>query len=432
MDASRKPARRILYVSHNFTSGCKAPATLPGLTALLIFIATYVTLALGRFPGLRVDRTGAAIIGASLMIGFDVLTFEQAMAAIDHSTIVLLFGMMLVVANLRLSGFFRLAGAWAARHAHRPLTLLAAVITVSGFFSAFFVNDTMCIVLTPLVLEICLSLGMNPVPYLLAVAMSSNAGSVATITGNPQNMMVGSLSGIPYRDFTLALAPVALFGLLMTFAVIAFLYRREFKLSRRVELPYVRVRVNRALMAKSLIAAAAMIVLFFVGWPVAKVAIVAGGVLMITRRVKPEKVYKEIDWSLLALFCGLFIVVAGFEHTSVEDELVRVASRFGLNRVSVLSIAAAVVSNIVSNVPAVLLFRPIVPGLADPQLGWLVLAMASTLAGNFTVVASVANLIVVQRAKQQAPISFWDYFRAGAPLTVITLAAGTVWLDWIR
>ena len=402
------------------------------MTALLIFVATYVTLALGRFPGLRVDRTGAAIIGASLMIGFDVLTFEEAMAAIDHSTIVLLFGMMLVVANLRLSGFFRVVGSWAARHAHRPLTLLGAVIGVSGFFSAFFVNDTMCIVLTPLVLDICLALQLNPVPYLLAVAMSANAGSVATITGNPQNMMVGSLSRIPYRDFTLALAPVAVFGLLATFGVIALLYRAEFRMSRRVELPEIRTRVNRVLMWKSLAASAAMVVLFFAGWPVAKVAIVAGGVLMITRRVKPEKVYKEIDWSLLALFAGLFIVVAGFERTAVEEELVRFAQRSGLDRIGVLTAAAAIVSNVVSNVPAVLLFRPLIPGLADPQQGWLVLAMASTLAGNFTIVASVANLIVVQRAKQRAPITFWEYFRAGAPLTVVTLAAGAAWLAWIR
>jgi Na+/H+ antiporter NhaD/arsenite permease-like protein len=153
---------------------------------------------------------------------------------------------------------------------------------------------------------------------------------------------------------------------------------------------------------------------------------------MITRRVKPEKIYKEIDWSLLALFAGLFIVVAGFERTSVEEELVRFAERSGLDRIAVLTAAAAVVSNIVSNVPAVLLFRPIVPGLADPQLGWLVLAMASTLAGNFTIVASVANLIVVQRAKNQAPITFWEYFRAGAPLTVVTLAAGAAWLAWFR
>ena len=300
------------------------------MIALAIFAATYLVLAIGRFPGLRIDRTGAAIIGASLMIGANVLTFDEAIHAVDHGTLVLLFGMMIVVANLRLSGFFRAVSAWVVRHAHRPL--LAAIVAVSGVFSAFFVNDTMCLVLTPLVLEVAVTLRRNPVPYLLAVAMASNAGSVATITGNPQNMMIGSLSGIPYREFSAALAPVAAVGLLLTFAVIAALYWKEFRDTHRVEVAELRVRVSKALMWKSLAVAAGMIVLFFVGWPVAKVSVVAGALLLVTRRVKPEKVYHEIDWSLLALFAGLFIVVAGVEKTSLEADLFALAGRFGLNR----------------------------------------------------------------------------------------------------
>jgi Na+/H+ antiporter NhaD/arsenite permease-like protein len=171
------------------------------LAALLIFLGTYLVLAIGRLPFFRVDRTGAAIIGATLMIAFGVLDFEEAYRAIDYPTIILLFGMMIVVANLRLSGFFRAVAAWVVEHAHRPLLLLAAIVFVSGFFSAFFVNDTMCLVMTPLVLEVTLALRRNPVPFLLAVAMGSNIGSVATITGNPQNMMIGALSGIPYGEF---------------------------------------------------------------------------------------------------------------------------------------------------------------------------------------------------------------------------------------
>ena len=170
------------------------------LTAFLIFAATYLVIAIGRLPGFRVDRTGAAIIGASLMLATNVLTVQEAYNAINYETIMLLFGMMIVVANLRLSGFFAVVSAWVVEHARRPLVLLAGIVAVSGVFSAFFVNDTMCLVLTPLVLEITRRLGRNPVPYLLAVAMASNIGSVATITGNPQNMMIGSFSAIPYRD----------------------------------------------------------------------------------------------------------------------------------------------------------------------------------------------------------------------------------------
>ena len=169
------------------------------LAAILIFALTYLVLAIGRLPGFRVDRTGAAIIGASLMVGVNALTLTEAQQAINFDTIILLFGMMIVVANLQLSGFFSLVAERVVEHAHRPWVLLAAIVGVAGFFSAFFVNDTMCLVLTPLVLEITETLRRNPVPYLLAVAMASNIGSVATITGNPQNMMIGSFSGIPYR-----------------------------------------------------------------------------------------------------------------------------------------------------------------------------------------------------------------------------------------
>jgi Na+/H+ antiporter NhaD/arsenite permease-like protein len=397
------------------------------MIALLIFAGAYLVLAIGRFPGLRVDRTGAAIIGAGLMIGFDVLTFDEAMEAIDHRTLVLLLGMMIVVANLRLSGFFRLVSAWVVRHAHRPLTLLAAIVLVSGVFSAFFVNDTMCLVLTPLVLEIAAALRRNPVPYLLAVAMASNAGSAAAITGNPQNMMIGSPSRIPYLDFTRALAPVAAGALLIAFAVIAILYRAEFRDAQRVEVQRLRVRVNPVLMGKSLIASAVMVALFVTGWPVPRVAVFTGALLLVTRRVKPEKVYREIDWSLLVMFAGLFIIVAGLEKVW-QEQLFAVAAGFRLAHVGVLTAVSAAISNLVSNVPAVLLFRPVIPHLPDERLAWLTLAMSSTLAGNLTILGSVANLIVVQGARPEVTITFLDYFRAGSLVTVFSLVWGVFWL----
>jgi Na+/H+ antiporter NhaD/arsenite permease-like protein len=397
------------------------------IAAACIFLGTYLVLALGRLPGFRVDRTGAAVIGASLMVAFNVLTLEDAYASIDHNTIILLFGMMIVVANLRLSGFFTAASEWMVEHTHHPVTLLAAIILVSGVFSAFFVNDTMCIVLTPLVLEIVLALGRNPIPYLLAVAMASNIGSVATITGNPQNMMIGAFSGIPYRHFAAALSPVAAIGLIIAFAIIATVYRKEFRHSDMVVLESRRIRVNRILMWKSLAVSCLMIFFFFIGWPIAKVAVVAGALLLITRRVKPEKIYHEIDFSLLVLFIGLFIVIAGIEKTSLTSNAFAFVSRYGMDKPAVLSAVAAILSNLASNVPAVLIFKPLVAHLADPNRAWLVLAMASTLAGNLTVLGSVANLIVIQRSRRQAFISFWEHFKVGLPLTIATIAVG-VWL----
>ena len=398
------------------------------MAAILIFLAVYLVLAIGRLPGFRIDRTGACIIGASLMIAFGVMDLDQAYAAINYDTIILLFGVMIVVANLRLSGFFSAVAEWVVEHAHRPIVLLAAIVFVAGFFSAFFVNDTMCLVLTPLVLEIARQLRRNPVPYLLAVAMAANIGSVATITGNPQNMMIGSFSGIHYRTFAAALAPVAAIGLAMTVAVIAAIYHREFGLQEQVSLERRHVRVNRMLMWKSLAVSAGMILGFFIGWPVPKVALLAGALLLVTRRLKPERVYREIDWSLLVLFIGLFIVVAGVEKTSLPDDLFRAAQRFHLEKTSMLAAFAALLSNVVSNVPAVLVFKPFIAHLGDPARSWLTLAMSTTLAGNLTILGSVANLIVVQRARHEARIGFWEYFKVGAPLTVLTLAAGILLL----
>ncbi len=398
------------------------------MAAILIFLATYVVLAIGRLPGFRVDRTGAAVIGAGLMIAADVLTLEEAYRAINWDTIILLFGMMIVVANLRLSGFFTLVSERAVERARHPLALLAAIVVVAGIFSAFFVNDTMCLVLTPLVVEITTSLRRNPVPYLLAVAMASNIGSVATITGNPQNMLIGGFSGIGYRQFALALAPIGAVGLVLTAVVIWILYRREFAAPLAQAVDRRPVRLNRPLMWKSLAASAVMIALFFAGWPVQKVAFVTGALLLITRRVRPEKVYAQVDWPLLVMFAGLFVVVAGMERSQLEAELRSFAAAARLDSVWTLTALSGALSNIVSNVPAVLIFKPFMAHLANPVRAWLTLAMSSTLAGNLTVLGSVANLIVLQRARGTVAIGFWEYARAGVPLTFVTLVAGALML----
>ncbi len=401
------------------------------MAAILIFAITYLVLAIGRLPGFRIDRTGAAIIGASFMVGVNALSLNEAYAAINFDTVILLFGMMIVVANLQLSGFFSLVAERVVEHAHSPVLLLVSIVAVAGVFSAFFVNDTMCLVLTPLVLEIAETLDRNPVPYLLAVAMASNIGSVATITGNPQNMMIGSFSGIPYRQFLGVLAPIAAVGLVLAVLVIFVAYRSEFVAAGRVRIAKQPIRVDRWLMWKSIIASLAMIVMFFVGWPVPKVAIVTGAALLITRRVDPEKVYRSIDWGLLVMFAGLFIVIAGIEKTPFENDLAALAGQLHLDNVFLLSSFSAVLSNLVSNVPAVLVFKPLVGHLANPTRAWLTLAMSSTLAGNLTLLGSVANLIVVQQARAKVRIGFWQYFRVGAPLAVLTILFGAAWIAWL-
>ncbi len=399
------------------------------VAAGIIFAGSYLALAIGRIPGLSIDRAGIALVGAGLMVASGALPLEDAYQAVDLDTITLLLGMMIVVASLRLSGFFAVANAWAMAHARRPLILLVAIVATSGVFSAFLVNDAICLVLAPLVLELTLALGRRPVPYLLAVAMASNVGSTATITGNPQNIMIGSLSHIPYGTFALALGPVALIGLIVIVALIALCHRAEFAGAAKLAAPRPHIRVNRVLVIRASLATLIMIALFFAGVVPAKAAIIIGGLLLLTRRVKSRRVYAEIDWSLLLMFAGLFIIVAGAQHALLGPGITAAAGRLHLDQVPVLSAVTAVLSNLVSNVPAVLMLKPFVEALNDHDTAWLTVAMASTLAGNFTVLGSIANLIVVQRAAAAGvEIGFWDYFRVGAPLTVITLAIGTLWL----
>jgi Na+/H+ antiporter NhaD/arsenite permease-like protein len=406
------------------------PDSLATAAAIVIFFATYVVIALGRLPGFRLDRAGAALIGASLMVASGVMTMGEAYGAIDFDTIVLLLGMMIVIANLKLSGFFALVSAFVARHARHPLTLLAAIVLVAGLFSAFLVNDTICLMLTPLVLELVVALRRNPVPYLLAIALASNIGSAATITGNPQNIMIGSFSAIPYGSFLAALAPVSLAGLVLTMLLVAATHRAEFWGRQKLAAEPRDIRVNKPLVRKSVAVTAAMVAAFFVVAPPAKVAIVAGALLLLTRRLKPERIYAEIDWSLLLLFAGLFIVVAGLEKSVLTPDVLAAAGSLRLDRVPVLSAVAAILSNLVSNVPAVLVLKPFVQHLPDQRTAWLTLAMASTLAGNLTILGSIANLIVVERARQASiAIGFWTYFKLGAPLTVATIAIGVWWLS---
>jgi len=400
--------------------------------AVVAFVACYVGLALGRVPGFRVDRTGVAIIGAAVMVASGALPWSDAVAAVDAPTLVLLFGMMVVTAYLRLSGFFRLVMTLALRRARTPLTLLAAVVVASGALSAFFVNDVVCLVLAPVVLEATRQLALPPMPYLIALATAANVGSVATLTGNPQNMLVGSFSGISYRSFLAREAPIALVGLACVFVVVALVYRRQLPDTPLEIVPDTRLAVHYPLMWKTLAAASVMLLAFLGGVPIAIVAVTGAACTLFTRRVNPEKVYREINWGLLVLFAGLFVVTAGLEHSGVIDLLLQWAAAANLHRPAVLTAVTAVLSNVVSNVPAVLLFKPLVASFGEPRRAWLVLAMASTLAGNLTILGSVANLIVIETARVAGvEIGFVEYCKVGVPLTLVTLFFGWLLLAFL-
>ena len=402
--------------------------------AIVVFVLTYAAMAIGRIPGLRLDRAGAALAGAAAMVACGALSLEEAYRAVDLGTITLLLGMMIVVVNLRLSGLFETASGWVAAHARRPVVLLTAVVLIAGLASAFLVNDTVCLVLTPLVCELTARLERPAVPYLLAVAMASNVGSVATITGNPQNMIIGSLSGISYDRFAGALAPVAGIGLVVTTAVLIAVFHGEFctrePLAPAVPPPPRSGRdADRPGVAKTVVVTLGMMAAFFAGVAPAAVAISGGAVMLITRRVESRRMWAEIDWPLLAMFAGLFIVVAGLDKWAVSARTDMLIGALHLDRVPVLSTVAVVLSNVVSNVPAVLVLQPFVAALPDPARAWLVLAMAATLAGNLTLVGSIANLIVARGAEARGvSVDFRTYLKVGIPVTLLTVLVGVLWL----
>jgi len=390
---------------------------------------TLVGVAVGRYPGLRMNRATIALAGGVALIAAGAISLEEAYAALDLDTLALLFSMMVLNVNLRGSGFFKLVGRWVIRWARSPRQLLALIVITSGLLSALFLNDTIVLMFTPLVLEIVLVLGRNPIPYLVGLVAAANIGSAATITGNPQNMLIGASSRIPYLRFTAALAPAALAGLAVAWGVLVLVYRKEFARGRLEAILEQRMRLVRPLLYKSLLATTGMLIAFLAGAPIALAALAAATALLITRRVKPQRIFREVDFSLLVFFAGLFIVTGAIESTGLSDRLLCVARPVAEAGVAPLAGVSVVLSNLVSNVPAVMLFRPLIPHLSDPEKAWLTLAMATTFAGNLTLLGSVANLIVAESARERGvQLSFGEYLKAGVPITLVSLVLGVLWL----
>jgi Na+/H+ antiporter NhaD/arsenite permease-like protein len=398
--------------------------------AYVIFAASYLVFALGKFPGMKIDRPGGAIIGAVLMVAFGAVTAGEALQFIDFGTVVLLFSMMLVVGCLHLAGFFDWIASMAVVHLH-PRSLLPAIIFLTGGLSAFFVNDIVCLAMVPLTLKAARRMGLKPLPYLLAVATASNIGSVATITGNPQNMLIGSFSEIDYRAFLVRLGPVALIGLALDWLIIRWIFGRAAPENPQ-EFPDELPRIRWGVLRKPLIVIALMLAGFLAGFPPAMAAAVGAALMLITRTREPRLVYEEVDWGVLVFFVGLFLIVGGAEKAGLTQHLFAIADRLNMQNAGMLTLVTAVLSNVVSNVPAVMLLKPLAAGFHNARTGWLVLAMASTLAGNLTITGSVANLIVVERARGEMHIGFWDYSRVGIPVTLSTLAVGWAWLSLVR
>ncbi|OKH20521.1 anion transporter [Hydrococcus rivularis NIES-593] len=381
--------------------------------AVLAF--AYLGLALGRLPGLRMNRATIALVGAAFLIALNVLSLPEAWTAIDSNTIVFLLSMMVVNANLSYSGFFQLTLLSLIRLTSSPFGLLCVLTFGTGVLSAFFLNDTIALLLTPLILKLAQALKFNPIPYLLALAGATNSGSVATLSGNPQNILIGSFAPISYLEFSLALAPIAIFSLALQIGLLCLLYPEVRSRQASLHLPQLRFRLLRPLLKKTLVITLGLLIAFSAGIPMGKAALTAAALLLITRRVKPEKVLRQVNWNLLVMFSGLFILTHATQTLGWLELVTPLA-----NTPAKLLGVTAMLSNLISNVPAVLVLAPIIE--KNDLSSWLLLSAGSTLAGNLTLFGSVANLIVSEAAASMGyHLSFKEHLRFGLPLSAIAL-----------
>lgn len=365
----------------------------------IILLVVLIIFTLGKSPFFRVDRAGAAIIGAIATIGSGVLSFKEATEAVDYKTIVILFSMMILVANLKLAGFFEFLGHWLLQNVCARKRLLLVVILLSGILSAVAINDIICLLFTPVVLFVCNKADCKPTPFLIGIAMASNIGSAATLLGNPQNILISSLSGMSFLSYFLTAAPIALLGLWLTFLVIAHYYRQDLE-GGFIPPASAAANIHVYLIIKSLIVLAFILAAYMAGYDLVLSAGLGAAVLLMTRRVKPNKVYASVDFNLLVIFIGLFIVVAGVEKSGLVSLVLDQLSMARVNNLGFFAVLTITLSNLVSNVPAVLLLKFLIPQ-DNGVMWWQALALFSTLAGNLTITGSMANLIVAEMAKHQ-------------------------------
>ncbi|HZI42141.1 MAG TPA: anion transporter [Gemmatimonadaceae bacterium] len=404
---------------------------------LAILIITYLLIAAQGLPQLRLTRPAASLLGAVAMVTIGGLALQDAYAAIDMNVIVFLLGVLLLTAYLELGGFFEWVAARIVRYAHAPASLLGVVVAVSGLLSAFFVNDTICLVLPPLVLAVVRPLGLRPLPYLLGIALGSNVGSAMTPTGNPQNMLIGVASGIPFARFVALLALPSLGGLAIVYGILRIVHRRDLVAPPRRLTTQTPVAAEHpfdgVLVTKALVLFGGALVAWLAGLSMPLVAICAAALLIAVARRDPSEAFANVEWELLLFFAALFVVMRGVRDVPLIQDLTSTSvthlSGARLHDAGVVTAAMLALSNLVSNVPAVILWLPIVPRTAHPDFVWLVMAMSSTFAGNLTLIGSMANLIVAERASARGEhIGFVDYLKVGVPVTIATMLWGILWI----
>lgn len=403
---------------------------MPG-TVLAVFVVVYIGMVLGDLPRLKLDRTGIALLGAIVLLAVGAVSFDDALRAIDGPTLALLFGLMVVSAQLRLGGFYTRAARSLDGMPLGPAGLLAVLVAGAGALSAVFSNDIVCLAFTPVLIEVCDRRRLHPVPFLVGLACAANVGSAATLIGNPQNMLIGQRLHLSFAGYLAVAGPIAAAGLTATWAVIAWQHRRRWTVPEPAEADHVTVPMPRFdwwQTAKGLGVSAALLVVFlFTDLPREVAALAGAGVLLTSRRLHSRDMLGLVDWQLLVLFAGLFVVNHALQQTAYPGQVVEALAGAGADPAHPgwLFGWTVLLSNAVSNVPAVMLLLP----LAEHPMAGPLLALASTFAGNLFIVGSIANIIVVDGAGRQGILIDWKrHARTGIPVTLATLAIAALGL----
>jgi Na+/H+ antiporter NhaD/arsenite permease-like protein len=427
------------------------------ILALVIFLVTYVLISVRRFGKLNLERPAVALFGAALMVLFGVVAADQALAAIQLDILGLLLGMMIIVVSLELCGFFTWVSVRMIRASKNQFQFLILVMLVTALLSALILNDTVVLLFTPIVIKACRLIKANPIPFLVAEAISANIGSVATPVGNPQNAFIATQSHIVFSEFTGKLLPITLLCLLIAIVLVWLIFRKELidgcerrgrywlcEKSKPIDTSNVILEIDPRPVHPSVYFVLGVLVLVFVGFvlspyinlPLAMVAFIGGAsVLMLlpifNRSIQPVEVLRKVDWTLIIFFVGLFIVLKGVETSGLLAEMMntfQASSGSGLTSIPGLTGFCAILSNLISNVPAVMLLSPFVASVGSNNL-WLALVTSSTLAGNATILGAAANVIVVETGnKMGVEISLWQFMKAGFPITMVTLLLSVVML----
>ncbi|MFI5615249.1 ArsB/NhaD family transporter [Amycolatopsis sp. NPDC051903] len=420
--------------------------------AITVFAVAYLLIATEKIPKMVAALAGAGIVLATGVSDSADAFFSEA-TGVDWNVIFLLFGMMIIVGILRRTGVFEFLAIWAAKRANgSPLRVMLLLALITAVASAFLDNVTTVLLIAPVTLLVCDRLDINPTPFLIAEVLASNIGGTATLIGDPPNIIIASRSGLTFNDFLVNLGPVVVIALLVFALALPWLFRGSFTVDPKRRAEVMALNEREAIQQPRLLAkCGAVLLLVFAGFVLhsvvhldpAVVALLGAGLLILLSGARPKDYLASVEWETLLFFAGLFVMIGALVKTGVIDSLARLAAEAtvgnALLAVFLILGVSAVLSGLIDNIPYVATMSPLVlaltqdiPDPAHSQALWWSLALGADFGGNMTAVGASANVVMLGiAARSGSPITFWEFTKKGAIITVITIAVAAPYL-WLR